>query len=110
MIQTKQSSPGGTISGSIQSSQSSVHQHSPVTQAVVSQQMPYDLLSPIPSVPGSHSISPNHQMYSRVKAEPQNGCNDGTGAAEAPVSDSLPSSAWKCEVPTPPGSYYSTGI
>lgn len=109
MMQTKQSSPGGTISGSsIHSPQSSMQQHSPAPQPV-SQQLPYDLLSPIPSVPGSHSISSNRQIYSRVKPEPQNGCNDGTGAAEAQVSDSLPSRAWKCEVPPPPpGSYYST--
>ncbi|KAM3722921.1 Mediator of RNA polymerase II transcription subunit [Dirofilaria immitis] len=107
MIQSQQSA-STTLSSSIQPSQSSVQQHSPVTHPVVSQQAPYNMLSPVPSVPGSHSTSPNHQMYSRVKTEPKSGSNGGTVAAEVPISDSMSVRVWKHEVP-PPGGYYPSG-
>lgn len=108
MIQSQQSSLGTLSTGNIQSSQSSMQQHSPVTHPVVPQQTPYNMLSLVPSVPGSHSTSSNHQIYNRVKTEPKSG-NDGTRAAEVPVSDSVSTCVWKREVP-PPGGYYSAGI
>ncbi|VDK89307.1 unnamed protein product, partial [Litomosoides sigmodontis] len=107
MIQSQQSSVGALSTSNMQSSQPSMQQHSPVTHPAVPQQTPYNMVSPVPSVPGSHSTSPNHQIYSRVKTEPKIG-NDGTGAAEVPVSDSMSTHAWKREV-LPPGGYYSAG-
>ncbi|EFO19917.2 hypothetical protein LOAG_08575 [Loa loa] len=105
MIQSQQSSPGALSGGCMQPSQSSMQQHSPVIHPVVPQQTPYNMLSPVPSVPGSHSTSPNHQMYSRVKTEPKSSGNDG---AEVPISDSMSVRVWKREVP-PSGNYYPAG-
>ncbi|KAK6102726.1 subunit of Mediator complex non-fungal family protein [Brugia pahangi] len=107
MMQSQESPSGALSGGNMQLSQSSLQQHSPVTHPVVPQ-VPYNMLSPIPSVPGSQNTSPNHQMYSRVKTEPKSSGNDG-GAAEIPISDAMSARVWKREVP-PPGNYYSAGF
>nr|CDQ01256.1 BMA-MDT-15, isoform c [Brugia malayi] len=107
MMQSQQSPSGALSGGNMQLSQSSLQQHSPVTHPVVPQ-VPYNMLSPIPSVPGSQNTSPNHQMYSRVKTEQKSSGNDG-GAAEIPISDTMSARVWKREVP-PPGNYYSAGF
>uniref|UniRef100_A0A915Q277 Mediator of RNA polymerase II transcription subunit 15 n=1 Tax=Setaria digitata TaxID=48799 RepID=A0A915Q277_9BILA len=109
VMQPQQPSPSTLSSSTIQPSQSSMQQHSPATHPVVPQQTPYNMLSPIPSVPGSHSTSPNHQVYSRVKTEPKGGANDSTGTAEVPMSDPMTARIWKREVP-PPSGYYSTSL
>ncbi|CAG9534193.1 unnamed protein product [Cercopithifilaria johnstoni] len=108
MIQSQQSSPSALSGGNMQPSQSSMQQHSPLTHPVVPQQTPYNMLSPVPSVPGSHSTSPNHHMYSRVKTESKSGSNDGTSAAEVPISESMSTRVWKREV-APSSNYYSAG-
>uniref|UniRef100_A0A8R1TYB7 Mediator of RNA polymerase II transcription subunit 15 n=1 Tax=Onchocerca volvulus TaxID=6282 RepID=A0A8R1TYB7_ONCVO len=108
IIQSQQSSSGALSRTSMQPSQSNIQQHSPVTHPVVPQQTPYNMLSPIPSVPGSHSTSPNHQMYSLVKTEPKSGGSDGTNAAEVPISDSVSARVWKREDPSS-GGYYPAG-
>lgn len=108
MIQSQQSSPGALSGGNMQPSQSNMQQHSPVAHPVVPQQT-YNMLSPVPSVPGSHSTSPNHQMYNRVKTEPKSGGNNGTSTAEIPMSDAMSNRMWKREV-LPPDGYYSAGI
>ncbi|VDM97582.1 unnamed protein product [Thelazia callipaeda] len=108
MIHSQQSSPGAvSVSNGSMLPAQSVMQPSPVAQSGVSQQSPYNMLSPVPSVPGPQSSSPSHQMYNHVKSEPK-GSNGMPGTAEVPLSDAMPLNMWKREA-FPSNSYYLAG-